>query len=220
MRWIFVTFCNICLHSWAWPHLGKCLKFRIWKKTDRCKFGFAPRIYWTSASEWCGYMGASKWQTRSNIVQMQLPQIQAYSQDLSEQSLCWCIICKSLGPPPHTADGIEIVQKKACNLYMATWFLKKRDILFCLLTCLPIDCIFLASMHLLKTCSNIWFLAITTLYASLDVCCCFVLRNKFDGNLQISVPLNGQRPSIDIRTKSIPLWLKGNVLQVGNAVST
>ena len=147
----FVIFWNICLQSRAWPHLWKSLQFRIWKTTDRCKFGFAPGIHWTSASKWCGYMGASKWQTRSNIVQMQLPQIQAYSQHLLEQSLCWCIICQSLGPPQHIADGIEIVYKNPYHPYMATWLLKKRDMLFCLLTCLPINSRFLASMHLLKT---------------------------------------------------------------------
>ena len=67
---------------------------------------------------------------------------------------------------------------------------------------------------------NIWFLAITTIYASLDVWCCFVLCNKFDGNLQISKHQDGQTPSIDICTKSIPLWLKVNVFQVGKSVST
>ena len=67
---------------------------------------------------------------------------------------------------------------------------------------------------------KIWFLAITTLYASLHVCHCFVLCNKFDGNLQISLPQDGQRPSVDICTKSIPLWLKVNVFQVGKSVST
>ena len=117
------------------------------------QIGLATSIYWRAASESCGYLDASKWQTRNYIVQLKSPEFRVVAKICSCRTCiqglfanCWALA--------RTADGVEIEQKMPPIIIMVTWLPEEWEPLFCLLTCLPIDCKFLVSMHLAKTCTT------------------------------------------------------------------
>ena len=83
----------------------------------------------------------------------EVARIQGCSQDLLVSHLHSGTICQWLGPCPHSW-WCRNCAKNASHHYMVTWLPEECEPLFCLLTCLPIDCKFLVSMHLAKTCTT------------------------------------------------------------------
>ena len=69
----------------------------------------------------CGYVDASKWHTRNNIVQMKLPKfwngVKICPSSIWIEALlfvsCWVL--------SHTVDNTQIVQRKTYHHYTATW---------------------------------------------------------------------------------------------------
>ena len=109
-------------------------------------WSFATRIYWRSVSKSCGYVDASKWLTRNNIVIRKSRKFKNIVNICLSSSCIEALLASHWGLA-HTIDGIEIVQRKAYHHYMATWLPEEMwNVLLCLLTHLPIDCRFMASI--------------------------------------------------------------------------
>ena len=153
-----MDFCHILQYLSWWMSMTATLKkpeiLHIDKRTHHCKIGLATSIYWRAASELCGYFDASKWQTRDYIVQLKSPEFR------DVLKICTCSTCiqglfANCWVFDRIAHGIEIVEKKASHHYMLSWLPEECEPSFCPLTCLPIDCKFLVSMHLAKTCTTL-----------------------------------------------------------------
>ena len=69
----------------------------------------------------CGYVDASKWQTKNNSVQMKLPEfwdgVKICLSSIRIEALlfvsCWVL--------SYTVDNTQIVQRKTYHHYMLTW---------------------------------------------------------------------------------------------------
>ena len=141
-----------------------------------CKIGLATRIYWGSVSQSCRYVDASKWLTRNNIVIRKSQKFRNIV-NICPSSSCIEALFASHWGLSHTIDGTKIVQRKAYHHYMTMWLPEEMwNVLLCLLTHLPIDCRFMASMHLHKTWTTFGFYQslLTKLHLMYTVVLCFV----------------------------------------------
>ena len=167
-----------------------------------CQMGLATRIYWRSASQSCGYVDASKWLTRNNILIRKSLKFRNIV-NMCPSSSCVEALFASHWGLAHTIDGTKIVQRKAYHHYMATWLPEEMwNMLLCPLTCLPIDCRFMASMHLHKTCTTFGFYQslLTNLHFMYTLVLC-ALQQFWWESADIHTREAGWRPSTHICKK-------------------